>query len=65
MLIYINTTDSVKNREYYERRFTMKKIIALLLVISAISFCFVGCKSDEEKALEALEDLAEEMEDLY
>lgn len=43
----------------------MKRLFALLAAVLMLTMCMTACKSEEEKALEALEDLAEEMESLY
>ena len=43
----------------------MKRLLALLLVITVIGFCFAGCKSEEEKAMEALEDALEDIADEF
>ena len=43
----------------------MKRLFALLAAVLMLTMCMTACKSEEEKALEELEDALSELEDLY
>lgn len=43
----------------------MKRLFALLAAVLMLAACMTACKSEEEKALEELEDALSELEDLY
>ncbi len=43
----------------------MKRLFALLAAVLMLTMCMTACKSEEEKALEELEDALSELENLY
>ena len=43
----------------------MKRLFALLAAVLMLTMCMTACKSEEEKALDELEDALSELEDLY
>ena len=43
----------------------MKRLFALLAAVLMLTMCMTACKSEEEKALDELENALEELEGLY